>query len=194
MNDLPSLLQLFLIFFYIGFFTIGGGLVAITLMQQQIVERGWITPDQFYNMVAISESTPGPIGINMATYVGNHFYGIPGGVIATFAEVLPSLICILIIARIILKFKESALVKAAFTTLRPASTGLILVAAVNVITLVLLNKNITIAGCAEGLINIYAINTANCIFYALCVASLFIFKLHPVILIIAGAVFGVIFL
>ena len=65
-----SLIELFFIFFYVGLFTIGGGLVAITLMEETIVSRGLISPEQFYNMVAISESTPGPIGVNMATYIG----------------------------------------------------------------------------------------------------------------------------
>ena len=87
-----SLFELFCTFFYIGLFTIGGGIVAITLMQQTIVQRGLITEDQFYNMVAISESTPGPLGTNMATYIGYNLYGIPGGIITTIGEVLPSLI------------------------------------------------------------------------------------------------------
>ena len=87
-----TILQLFCTFFYIGLFTIGGGVVALTLMQQTIVEPGLIDSETFYNMVAISESTPGPLGINMATYIGYNLYGIPGGVIATIGEVLPSLI------------------------------------------------------------------------------------------------------
>ena len=79
----PTLLELFAIFFCIGLFTIGGGLVAITSMQQIIVSRGWISPERFFNMVAISESTPGPIGVNMATYIGCEFHGVLGGVVAT---------------------------------------------------------------------------------------------------------------
>ena len=84
-----SLFELFAIFFYVGLFTIGGGLVAITLMEQTIVARGLISPEQFYNMVAVSESTPGPIGINMATYVGTSLFGVKGGIIATSASVAP---------------------------------------------------------------------------------------------------------
>ena len=99
-NDV-SLLWLFCTFFYIGLFTVGGGLVAITLMQQTIVEKGLISVDQFYNMIAISESTPGPVGINMATYLGYEFYGIPGAIITSIGEVLPSIITILIIFLII---------------------------------------------------------------------------------------------
>ena len=95
---IPSQFELFCIFFYVGLFTIGGGLVAITLMQQTIVERGYISPESFYNMVAISESTPGPIGMNMATYIGYEFYGIPGAIITTIGQALPSIVVILLIA------------------------------------------------------------------------------------------------
>ena len=90
METTYSLFQLFGIFFYIGAFTIGGGLVAVTLMQQTLVDKGVISAEQFYNMVAISESTPGPIGINMATYIGYSQYGVFGGIVTTFGQVLPS--------------------------------------------------------------------------------------------------------
>ena len=80
-----TLLNLFFTFLQVGTFTIGGGLVAITIMQQILVTAGLITPEKFYTMVAISESTPGPIGINMATYIGCELYGPLGGCVATFA-------------------------------------------------------------------------------------------------------------
>ena len=89
-----TLLELFGTFFYIGLFTIGGGVVAITLMQQTIVSKGIISLDQFYNMVAISESTPGPLGTNMATYIGYKLYGVPGALVTTIGEALPSIIII----------------------------------------------------------------------------------------------------
>ena len=79
-----SLLELFFIFFYVGLFTIGGGLVAITLMEETIVARGLISPEQFYNMVAISESTPGPVGVNIATYIGYELYGVFGAIVTSF--------------------------------------------------------------------------------------------------------------
>ena len=113
-----SLFELFCTFFYIGLFTIGGGIVAITLMQQTIVQRGLITEEQFYNMVAISESTPGPLGTNMATYIGYNLYGIPGGMITTIGEVLPSLIIIVIIAKFLQKFNKSLYVKGALAFLQ----------------------------------------------------------------------------
>ena len=134
-----SLLWLFCTFFYIGLFTIGGGLVAITLMQQTIVDKGLISPELFYNMIAISESTPGPVGVNMATFMGYKFYGVPGAIITSIAEVLPSLICILIIARIILKFRENRCVQTVFNFLRPAATGMIFVIMLRITLNVLVN-------------------------------------------------------
>ena len=95
------------VFFYIGLITIGGGQVGITIIQQIAVENLKLLSDEkFFNMVAISESTPGPIGINLATYVGTELYGIFGGIITTFGQVLPSLIVIMLIARYFGKFSE----------------------------------------------------------------------------------------
>ena len=128
-----TLLELLWTFFYIGLFTIGGGQVAITLMYEPIVERNLITADQFYNMVAVSESTPGPIGINMATYIGCELYGVMGGILVTFVTVLPSLIIILVIAKFFDKYQEKPLVKSVFTCIRPVSAGLIAVAAYEVL-------------------------------------------------------------
>ena len=128
-----TLLELLWTFFYIGLFTIGGGQVAITLMYEPLVEGGIISGEQFYNMVAVSESTPGPIGINMATYIGCELYGVMGGILVTFATVLPSLIIILVIAKFFDKYQEKPLVKSVFTCIRPVSAGLIAVAAYEVL-------------------------------------------------------------
>ena len=185
-----SLIQLFFIFFYIGAFTIGGGLVAITFMQQEIVGRGLISPEQFYNMVAISESTPGPIGINMATYIGYRMFGVAGGLVATVGTVLPSLIVILLIARYFGKFQDKPLVKAAFYGLRAGTTGMIAVAAWQVITIAILTlpefrKSGSLADAcswsALGLfVGVFAFSQR--------------FSWHPVVFIAFGALFGVIFL
>ena len=94
-----TLWALFWRFFFIGLFTIGGGQVAITLMYQELVDSGIIDAELFYNMLAVSESTPGPIGINMATYLGTEMFGVWGGIITTLGTVTPSVIVILIIAR-----------------------------------------------------------------------------------------------
>lgn len=189
-----SLFELFCIFFYVGLFTIGGGLVAITLMQQMIVERGLITPEQFYNMVAISESTPGPIGVNMATYIGYELHGIPGGIIVTVGEVLPSIICILIIARFLTSFQNRPAVKTVFTTLRPAATGLVLVAAVNIFVLALLSipESASALKTLEGWSGLF--KWKNIAFYAVATAVALKTKLHPIVLILFGALFGIMFL
>lgn len=124
-----TLWSLFWLFFYIGLITIGGGQVGITIMYQLLVEEGLISPDLFYNMVAISESTPGPIGINMATYIGCEMYGVWGGIITTLGTVSPSIIIILCIAKYYEKLKDVTIVQNVFKGLRPVVSGLILVAA-----------------------------------------------------------------
>lgn len=190
----PSLLELFFIFFYIGLFTIGGGLVAITLMKQLIVERGLIDSATFVNMISISESTPGPIGVNMATYVGNNFYGFWGGVVTTLGEILPSIICILIIASLFAKFSEKPVVKAAFVTLKPASAGIVLVAALEVFAIALLNITLNIDGIAAVKSVAEVFKWKQCIFYVISLAALKFFKISPLLLIVIGVAFGLLFL
>ncbi len=185
-----SLLQLMGIFFYVGLFTIGGGLVAITLMYDPIVGNGLITSEQFYNMVAISESTPGPIGINMATYIGCELYGIWGGIATTTATVMPSFIIIIIIAKFFDKFQEKPLVKSAFTGLRPAVSGMILVAAAQIFVITILNIP---AWQASGNL-LHIINIPPALFYIVAVIILLKTKISPIPVIIAGALFGVLFL
>lgn len=189
-----GLLCLVAVFFYVGLITIGGGLVAITVMQQVLVERFQIINiEMFYNMVAISESTPGPMGINMATYVGTELYGVGGGLATTFGQVLPSIICIIIIASFFSKFQEKPVVKAGFSALRPAVTGVIAVAAAQVLILALF---VVMPG-----FDLHELSTwkqihllgPNTIFYLLGVTVLFKTKLHPLVVVAAGALFGVVF-
>lgn len=189
-----SLLQLAFTFFYIGLFTIGGGQVAITLMQQSIVSTGLISQAQFYNMVAISESTPGPIGINMATYIGYELYGLPGALAVTGAEVLPSIIIILIIARFLRSFNDNPYVKGALAFLRPITTGLILVPVIQVISFTLINipDSIKVLTSLQGWKELF--NWINLAAYAVFVFLLFKLKAHPILIIVLGAVFGMILL
>lgn len=189
-----SLLELFGIFFYVGLFTIGGGLVAITLMQEAIVERGLVSPEQFYNMVAISESTPGPIGVNMATFLGFEFYGVPGAVVTTLGEVLPSIIVILVIAKFLTAFKDKPLVQNVFVALRPAATGLIIVATLNIFVLALMNLPSSFADLKspETLKNLF--DWKNLFFYFMAFLLVLKTKIHPVFIVALGAVFGILFL
>lgn len=189
-----SLFQLFCTFFYIGLFTIGGGIVSLTLMQQTIVEQGLISEAQFYNMVAISESTPGPLGTNMATFIGYNMYGILGGFVATMGEVLPSLIIIMIIARFMTKMHENPLVKGSLAFLRPITTGLILVPVTQVFIYALVNvpANISVLASLDGWKSLF--DWVNLPAYAVFTFLLFKFKLHPILLIVLGAIFGIFFL
>ncbi|MCQ2586745.1 MAG: chromate transporter [Treponema sp.] len=187
-----SLLYLAFTFFYIGLFTIGGGMVAITLMQQTIVDTGIISQDLFFNMVAISESTPGPLGINMATYIGYNQYGVIGGMVCTFAEALPSVIIIMIIAKMLKKFNKSPYVKGSLAFLRPITTGLVLVPLVQIIcmTLIKLPDSIAVLTTFAGWKDLFEwINIAA---YAVFTFILFKFKLHPIVVILIGAVFGIV--
>lgn len=112
-------------FFKIGLFSIGGGMATLPFLAHLGESSGWFSYSDLMNMLAVSESTPGPIGINMATYVGFTVGKIPGALLATIGEVAPAIIIILIIASFLTKFRENKYVDSAFYGLRPASTGLI---------------------------------------------------------------------
>lgn len=119
-------LKLFLIFFEIGLFTIGGGLAALPLLQRELViSREWITQAEFIDMIAVSQSTPGPIGINMATFIGFRLASFGGALVATAGIVAPSLIIIIIIARFLRDYNHLPAVEWALSGLRPAAIGLI---------------------------------------------------------------------
>ncbi len=187
-----SLLHLFFIFFYIGLFAIGGGLVAATFMQQTLVEQyQLLSAEKFYSMLAISESTPGPIGINLATFIGMELYGPVGAVVVTLGEILPSLIVIMLIARFFSRFQDRPLVKAAFSALRPATSGMVLIALVQVFTISLLNMQAFQAG-GGGMQAFF--NWPAVALFEVCLVILFKTKLHPVVIIVLGAAFGVAFL
>ena len=107
-------LKLFWEFFKVGLFAVGGGMATLPFLKEIGTATGWYTYTELMNMLAVSESTPGPIGINMATYVGFTVGGVPGAVIATLGEVTPSIIVILIVAAMLKKFRDSRLVANAF--------------------------------------------------------------------------------
>lgn len=133
-------LQLFWEFFQTGLFAVGGGMATIPFLYDISDNTGWFTHQDLANMIAVGESTPGPIGVNMATYVGyvtgmgqgSIGTAILGAITATFGLVLPSLLVILMVAAMLKRFKDSPLVQRAFYGLRPASTGLIAAAGISV--------------------------------------------------------------
>ncbi len=118
-------LRLIYEFFKVGLFSVGGGMATIPFLAHMGETTGWFTYTDLMNMLAVSESTPGPIGINMATYVGYTVGKLPGAVLATAGEVAPAIIVIIVIAAILDKFRTNKYVNNAFYGLRPASTGLI---------------------------------------------------------------------
>lgn len=135
-------LQLFLEYFKVGLFSVGGGMATIPFLYDLADKTGWFTHAQLADMLAVSESTPGPIGVNMATYVGYTTAGVFGSLAATLGLVMPSVIIILLIARVLQKFRHNTYVESAFYGLRPASTGLIAAAGVTVASIALLNVDL----------------------------------------------------
>ncbi len=186
-------LYLFIEFFKTGLFSIGGGLATIPFLTAMSEKWGWFTRETLGNMIAVGESTPGPIGVNMATYVGytvgydkfGTLGAILGGFIATLALILPSVIIILIVARILTAFKENKFVSRSFYAIRPAVTGMIATAAVAMIKSGIFTKG------GNSLLKMLDIKAAI-LFTVLLICTNKI-KLHPIFyIIIAGAV-GAIF-
>ncbi|MCR5527365.1 MAG: chromate transporter [Lachnospiraceae bacterium] len=182
-------LRLFAEFFKTGLFAVGGGLATLPFLYELSAVTGWFSTSDIANMIAVSESTPGPMGVNMATYVGFSSLGVVGGVIATLGLVAPSVIIIVIVAGFMKKFKDSELVGKIFYGLRPASTALIAaaglgVAKISFLRIEVFEKSRNIA----DLFNLPMIVLAVIIFVALKK-----FKLHPIIYIFAAAVAGVVF-
>ena len=180
-------LQLFFEFFKVGLFSIGGGLATIPFLYDLASRHPeWYTAKDVADMIAISESTPGPIGVNMATYAGYQAAGIPGGIIATLGLVAPAIIIVFIVAKILNAFKDNKYVQRAFYGLRPASVGLILAALYGVVKITLINLEATSVG---TFFNYKAIILAVCLF----VIQKIFKKIHPIALIGIAAVVGIIF-
>ncbi|MBE6036096.1 MAG: chromate transporter [Clostridiales bacterium] len=136
-------LILFWEFFQIGLFAVGGGLATLPFLSELGSRRGWFNENDLADMLAISESTPGPIGVNMATYVGYEQGGILGGLVATLGMVTPCLVIILFVAKFLQKYRESRIVNDLFYGLRPASLGLIAAAGFGVWLLTFVPMGIT---------------------------------------------------
>ena len=134
-----TLLRLMFEFFKTGLFAVGGGLATLPFLYEISDKTGWFSHADIADMIAISESTPGAIGINMSTYAGFKTAGIPGGILATLSLAAPSLIIILIIAKFLNKFRDNPNVEGAFYGLRPASIAMITAAGLNVAKVALVN-------------------------------------------------------
>ena len=186
------LLRLFFEFFKTGLFAVGGGMATVPFLYDISARTGWYTTEMLADMIAVSESTPGPIGVNMATYVGFVTAGIPGAIIATLGLITPSIIIILLIARALKAFRENPYVEAGFYGLRPCSVGLIAAAGFLVIKLALFNTELYQAsGKLIDLFDFKAIALAA----VLLVCTRYVKKLkglHPIFFILASAVVGIV--
>ena len=190
-------LQLIFEFFKTGLFAVGGGLATLPFLYDIASKYEWLDVSVMPDMIAVSESTPGPIGVNMATYcgynagfeVGGIFGGLLGGIAATLALILPSFIISILVSKILQKFKSSTIVENSFKGLRPAVCGLIAAAALNVFTAACVNSVVFDLG--ANILKAFDIK-ALILFAVLFVINKKI-KVHPIFIIIPAAVVGIIF-
>ena len=182
------LLELFWSFFKIGAFTFGGGLAMLRLAQDVVLQKQWLTADQIIDFVALSESTPGPFAINMATYVGASQSGVLGALCATLGVVMPSFIVILIVAHFYKQFKNSHTVKGVMTGLKPTAIGLIASAVISMAITVFLPSGLNLS-----IFKSYEFYISIAIF---AISAFLIFskkiKVPPVLIICISAVLGII--
>ena len=187
------LLQLFWEFFKTGLFAVGGGMATIPFLSEMAERTGWFTRGMLADMIAVAESTPGPIGVNTATYVGYTTGGVPGGVVATLGLVTPSFIIILIVAAFLKAFRSNRYVERVFYGIRPASVGMIAAAFVAVMRLCMLDTDSYAA--SKRLSDLF--NWKGLLLFAVIwVLSGFVKrtkKLHPVVFIAASAAVGIVF-
>ncbi len=193
-------LRLFYEFFKTGLFAVGGGMATIPFLYDMADATGWFTYNDLANMIAVGESTPGPIGVNMATYVGyvtgQHAGGLPcailGAVVATLGLITPSVIVILIISAFLKSFRNNRYVESAFYGLRPASTGLISAAGLSVVVSNLFFPDTLAQGFSPAFFNwkgwILAV-----VLWVLTNKVKQTKGLHPILFILASAVVGVVF-
>ncbi|MBE7036180.1 MAG: chromate transporter [Ruminococcaceae bacterium] len=177
--------MLFYEFFKTGLFAVGGGLATLPFLRDMAVTHpDWFTEEMLADMIAISESTPGPIGVNMATYAGYQAAGLPGALVATFGLALPAFLTILVVIKILDKFKDNRYVNATFYGLRPAVAGLIGAAGITVAKSSLLNLS-----AAGNLLN--KIHIPSVCIFVLVFVTLKIFKKHPLWYLLASALIGI---
>lgn len=176
-------LNLFLTFLKIGAFTFGGGYAMLPLMQYEVLANEWMTEEQLLNFIAVAESTPGPVAINMATYIGVQTGGLFGAFCATLGVVLPSFVVIMLVARFYTKYKNSFIVKSCLTGLRPVVVGLIASAVISLGFGVFFPLGITLLAFD------YSFFCSVVIFSAVVVLAFK--KVSPILLILGSAALGI---
>ena len=190
-------LELFVRFFMVGLFSVGGGLATLPFLTSMGETTGWFDAMDISNMVAISESTPGPIGINMATYIGYQVgselgvpFGILGSIVASIGEVTPAIVIIIIVSKMLMKFRESKYVEYTFYGLRAASVGLIAAAWLGVAKIAFFSSEaMAESGNFLMAVDYKSIILSGVIFFLVTKFK----KLHPIALIALSAVVGIIF-
>lgn len=181
-------LQVFFEFFKAGLFAIGGGLATLPFLFDISTKTGWFSSNDIMNLIAISESTPGSLGVNMATYAGVITGGILGGIIATIGLVAPSIIIIEIIAKVFDKFKNAKIVQSMFEGLRPASTGLIAAAGL----LVAKTAFINLEDFKRNGLTLKTISLSSVLLAVIIFIGMKKLKLHPIFYIIFSAAAGIV--
>ena len=182
--------ELFYTFFYIGIVTFGGGYAMLPLIQSTVLEKNWMPHEQLVDFVAISESTPGPFAINIATYIGAERCGILGSVCSTLGVVMPSFIVILLVARVYEKFNSNKIVKGVMTGLKPAVIGLIASAVLTIGKTVLLPDVTTLIGAFSKDIFILEL-LCSLVIFALGLFLILKKKAHPILVIALSATLGI---
>lgn len=187
------LLRLFYEYFKVGLFAVGGGLATLPFLTDLGERTGWFTAGDLADMVAVSESTPGPVGVNMATYVGFHMAGVPGGIAAVLGLITPAFLMVLVIGLFLNRFRQSKKVDAVFYGLRPASVALMAAALLQVCGIALLTAEIGpgAAAAGAGLFHWKAILLAAAVFVCMQVKPLK--KIHPILFIALSAAVGILF-
>ena len=171
---MSALLELFVSFFTIGLFSFGGGYAILSFLQQEVERHGWMTTERFADLIAISQSTPGPIAINMATFVGYQVGNVPGALVATVAVSLPGMILMILLALFFFHFYERPSTQAMFLGLRPAVVGLVAAAAWQIGSVSMVNW------AAVGIMGVCCLLIAK-------------WKVHPIPLVIGSAIAGILF-
>lgn len=182
MPDFSLLFNIFFTFFKVGLFTIGGGYAMLPLIQSEVLAHGWLTEEEILNFVAVSESTPGPFAINIATYVGTVTAGPLGAALATLGVITPSVVIILIIAKLYDRFKRSLAVRGVMAGLKPAAVGLIAAALLSLLFTVFPLSLITTPANPVLWLSLAILGGALVAAFK---------KVHPIIIIAAAAVIGI---
>ncbi|MDO9492451.1 MAG: chromate transporter [Acetobacterium sp.] len=183
-------LDLFITFFKIGLFTIGGGYAMIPLIQQEVVAHGWLTLLELTDFIAVAESTPGPFAVNIATFVGMEMGGLPGALVTTAAVVLPSFIIILFIAKAFTNFQQNKWVQGALYGMRPVVIGLIASAVVLLMSTGFIGEGVKIHSVGDFFASLQYLEI---IIFIIGSFVYFRFKLHPIKLILISAGLGMLF-